>query len=980
MSILSLEDFLPSLEELAKLLMEKFPEQFGSQTLGEIRTHYQNPQHSLGQLAKAVALSDFLLEILKKQPDFLAQCWQRLPSLADCENYAFRLNEQLAQANDETQFYKVLRQFRCQEMAKLSICQSLNFATVEEIFIHLSQLAESLIIGARDWLYTRACEEMGTPCDEQGNPQQLYVLGMGKLGGFELNFSSDIDLIFTYPENGETQGARRSIENQRFFIRLGQRLINALDQFTADGFVYRTDMRLRPFGDSGALALSFNAMETYYQEQGRDWERYAMIKGRILGADPQDPNITTLQKLLRPFVYRRYIDFSVLQSLREMKQKIEREVRRRGLKDNIKLGAGGIREIEFIVQVFQLIRGGREVSLQQQSLKNLLPEIAKLELLPKEQVQDLWQAYLFLRRVENVLQAIDDKQTQTLPENKLDRARIVESMAEYCYFNPQNQPEMQSYSIQSWEDFCTQLNLHQQKVRRVFEQLIGEEKEGETEDLGSWLDVLDMDFEQSDLAQILQENQIDIALLDSIDETLANFRNVLQHRPIGNRGQEVLSQLMPKLFKAIFAHQACEVLLARMLKIIEQIVTRTAYLELLLENPQALTQLIELCAQSQLIAEQVARHPILLDELLHPETLLNPQPYTEYRSELQQYLLRLPEGDDEQFITALRQFKQSILLRVAAADILGALPVMKVSDHLTFLAEAIIEAVVNLAWQQVTQRFGVPDHLQENQKGFLVIGYGKLGGIELGYKSDLDLVFLYNDKQLGYTVGGKKQIDSRQFYLRLAQKILSIFSMNTSAGILYEVDCRLRPNGDAGVLACSSESFEEYLHQQAWTWEKQALVRSRVVYGEEYLKAEFDSIRQNLLATKRDLSQLKTDIVEMREKMYQHLSSHNETQFNLKKDKGGITDIEFIAQYLVLAYAPSNPKLAYWSDNVRIFDDMAEQQILTTEQATQLKDCYTKLRNRIHHLNLLGQPTVTPPEEFAKERAFIADIWAELLG
>ena len=352
-------------------------------------------------------------------------------------------------------------------MAKLSFCQSLNLATVEEIFIRLSQLAESLIIGARDWLYKQACEEMGTPCDEHGTPQQLYILGMGKLGGFELNFSSDIDLIFTYPSQGETVGARRAVDNAKFFTRLGQRLINALDQFTPDGFVYRTDMRLRPFGDSGALALSFSAMEQYYQDQGRDWERYAMIKGRILGADEQDPNVKTLQQLLRPFVYRRYIDFSVIQALREMKGKIEREVRRRGLKDNIKLGAGGIREIEFIVQVFQLIRGGREIKLQQHELLKLLPEIRDLGLITPQQYHELREAYIFLRRTENVLQAIDDQQTQLLPTDEENRLRLMVACREYTYLDENNQATIKSYQIESWDDFYQILQAHQQKVRSV---------------------------------------------------------------------------------------------------------------------------------------------------------------------------------------------------------------------------------------------------------------------------------------------------------------------------------------------------------------------------------------------------------------------------------------------------------------------------------------------------------------------------------
>ncbi|MFQ1046663.1 bifunctional [glutamate--ammonia ligase]-adenylyl-L-tyrosine phosphorylase/[glutamate--ammonia-ligase] adenylyltransferase [Avibacterium paragallinarum] len=972
-----------TLNQLAELLCHHFPDDYNAEIYQRIAEDKNDPASQIGKLAQGIAMSDFVAEVFKKQPHFLHQCWQQLPHLESTDYYRQALQTLLSDVVDDTEFHRQLRLFRHREMAKLSLCQSLNFATVEEIFIHLSQLAESLIIAARDWLYARASAEMGTPMDSQGNPQQLYILGMGKLGGFELNFSSDIDLIFTYPENGQTQGARRSIENSVFFTRLGQRLINALDQYTPDGFVYRTDMRLRPFGEAGALALSFNAMEQYYQEQGRDWERYAMIKGRILGADPHDPNVKTLQNLLRPFIYRRYIDFSVIQSLREMKSKIEREVRRRGLVDNIKLGAGGIREIEFIVQVFQLIRGGREASLQQHSLLKILSELERLTLLNSQERQDLQNAYLFLRRVENVLQAIDDKQTQTLPEKALDRARLIFAAQHYTQWNAQLQPIEVNNPIENWADFYALVQHHQQKVRCVFSQLIGEENESEPQETNQWNDFLEEDLSEDDVRQMLLQNGINPEENAPLLQRLNQFKMELPRRPIGVRGRGVLAQLMPILLNQVFRHQAYQTLLPRMLDIVEKILTRTTYLELLVENPQVLNQLIELCSQSQLIAEQVARHPILLDELLDREALLNPVHFSQYPAELQQYLLRLPQDDEEQFIDALRQFKQSTLLRVAAADILGALPVMKVSDHLTYLAEAIIDAVVNLAWQQVSARFGVPEFLAPNEKGFLVVGYGKLGGLELGYKSDLDLVFLFDGTQTGQTVGGKKVIDSNQFYLKLAQKVISIFSMNTNAGILYEVDIRLRPSGDAGLLGCSLKAFENYQLNEAWTWEKQALVRSRAVYGEPELRQRFEDIRHRVLSAPRDLAQLKQDVKAMREKMYQHLASTHSEEFHIKTDKGGITDIEFIAQYLVLAYAPQYPALTKWSDNVRIFESMADEAItqsavLNFNVSEQLKNAYTQLRNRIHHLNLLGLPAVVSQEEFRQQRTFIEQVWQEL--
>ncbi|TDQ59851.1 glutamate-ammonia-ligase adenylyltransferase [Mesocricetibacter intestinalis] len=968
------------LNHLAALMIEHFPQQFDHQLYKQIQREQQNPDSHIRRLAEAVAMSDFVADVLHKQPHFLRQCWQTPPSFSACENYMSRLSEQLREADQEQDFYRILRLFRNREMALLSICQSLNLATVEQIFIRLSQLAEALIIQARDWLYQRACAEMGTPTDEEGRPQQLYILGMGKLGGYELNFSSDIDLIFTYPSGGETRGARKAIDNQKFFIRLGQRLINALDQYSADGFVYRTDMRLRPFGDSGALALSFNAMESYYQEQGRDWERYAMIKGRILGAEEGDPNVLSLRRLLRPFVYRRYIDFSVIQSLRDMKNKIAREVRRRNLSNNIKLGAGGIREIEFIVQVFQLMRGGRELSLQQYSLLALLPEIEKLGLLTSQQCEDLQQAYLFLRRTENILQAIEDKQIQVLPENERDQARLIHACAVFSRLNPQQCPVEIRYPIQDWQSFLQILQGHQQKVRDIFNSLIGEENPSEQESEESeWNDFLDTDRLDDD-----QENAPwpaamagDAQLRTQIWEILSRFKQELARRPIGHRGREVLSALVPLLLQRIFSRPDPLPLLPRMLNIVEKVLTRTTYLELLLEHPAVLSRLIELCSQSKMIAEQLARHPILLDELLDQDSLYHPIPCEQYASELRQYLLRLPQEDEEQFFDGLRQFKQVNLLRIAAADILNVLPVMKVSDHLTFLAEAIIAAVVEAAWQKVSARFGTPAHLAPEQKGFAVIGYGKLGGIELGYKSDLDMVFLYDGAQ-SQTQGGIKTIDSSQFYLRLAQKIVSIFSTNTSAGILYDVDMRLRPSGEAGLLVSSLNAFEDYQRHEAWTWEHQALVRARSVFGESRLQQRFAQIRSDVLAMPRDTDKLRSEVRQMREKMYLHLANTAADKFNIKTDPGGITDIEFIAQYLVLANAPHNQDLAYWSDNVRIFDVMASNRVIELEEAERLKSCYVTLRNRIHHLNLLGEDTLVSAQEFHQERQFIRQIWQRL--
>ncbi|KAE9527111.1 bifunctional [glutamate--ammonia ligase]-adenylyl-L-tyrosine phosphorylase/[glutamate--ammonia-ligase] adenylyltransferase [Testudinibacter aquarius] len=935
----------------------------------------------LSQLNTALAMSDFVVEVLHKQPQLLAQWAQQPPSLQTCTDYPARLQAELADITTEEQLYTLLRQFRNREMAALSFCQSLNLMSVEQTFTALSQLAESLIVATRDWLYPKICQELGTPVNKCGQPQPLLILGMGKLGGFELNFSSDIDLIFTYPEKGETVGARRSVDNSQFFIRLAQRIIKALDQHTIDGFVYRTDMRLRPFGDAGALALSFAAMEDYYQEQGRDWERYAMIKARLMGEDEANPYQQQLKKMLKPFVYRRYIDFSVIQSLRDMKAMIEREIRRRGLVDNIKLGAGGIREVEFIVQVFQLIRGGREPELQHRSLLTVLPHLVQLNLIPAEEAQALQQAYLFLRRVENVLQAIDDKQTQLLPQNQSDQVRLVHACRRFRCLSQNGQWIEVENPIDDWQTFYAYLQQQQQNVRNVFQHLIGDDNENQSnqEHDSIWRDFLNS-YQDDELSSLLQQYSFAETVHNELLAVLSHFRSEIQRRQIGQRGREVLNKLMPCVLDKLFARADISNVLPKILNIISKVVTRTTYLELLQEHPAALDMLIRLSAASPMIAEQIANFPILLDELLDHKTLFNPPPFTEYHNTLKEYLMRIPQDDEEQQIDALRQFKQATLLRTAAADILEVLPVMKVSDHLTYLAEAMISAVVNLAWRQTSERFGTPDHLQPEQKNFLVIAYGKLGGIELGYNSDLDLVFLYDAPANGQTIGGKRSIDSSQFYLRLAQKIISIFSINTRAGILYEVDMRLRPSGAAGLLVSSLTAFETYQQQDAWTWEKQALVRTRAIYGETALRQRFEQIRADILATPRDVAQLRQEVSQMRLKMYEHLAETQSGLFNIKTDPGGITDIEFIAQYLVLANTPNHPELSRWSDNVRIFDSMAQVGVLSAEQTKKLKRSYVDLRNKIHHLNLIGKKSIVSAEQFSVERAFVREIWQMLFA
>lgn len=911
------------------------------------------------ELHTMLGLSDFISVSLVQDSTLLEWLLDQYQHCGDID-YRLLLSQQLAQVTDEMGLMRSLRHFRRRYMTLIAWQDFSHRAPLQHSLASLSQLAEALIMEAYHWLYQQCCTEWGTPMNDQGEPQPMLILGMGKLGGGELNFSSDIDLIFTYPENGETIGGRRSLANAQFFTRLGQRLIKALDHITFDGFCYRVDMRLRPFGDSGPLVMSYAALEDYYQEQGRDWERYAMIKARVMGKE-SFTQYQGLRQMLRPFVFRRYIDFSAIQSLRRMKAMIGSEVRRRGLTNNIKLGAGGIREVEFIAQSFQLIRGGREPSLRGRGLLPTLAAIKELALLPPVDVDILTAGYCHLRRIENLLQAIDDKQTQTLPDKALDQARLACAMIE---------PD--------WAALVVTTEQHMTAIHAIFDDIIGHDEQDSQQDVATqyhemWAMVTNEDV----LLTILAELDAPQQTLQA--QNLVSFKHELSKRTLGPRGREALATLMPEILAQVVLRDDAVQLLPRLTKLIIRIATRTTYLELLTEHPVALKQLIRLCAASPMVADQLALYPLLLDELLDPQHLYQPTKLTSYQDELHEYLARIPEEDMEQQMEAIRQFKQTQLLRIAAADIAGVLPIMKVSDHLTYLAEAIIAAVVNQAWLQIAAKYGEPSHLLEREsKGFAVIGYGKVGGWELGYGSDLDLVFVHDCPDNVYTTGSK-EIDGRQFYLRLAQRIIHLFSTRTASGVLYEVDMRLRPSGASGLLVTTINGFGEYQQQQAWTWEHQALVRARMVYGDAKLQAAFSDVRQQVLTAARDSVQLANDVVMMRHKMRAHLGKQKVGMFGLKQDQGGITDIEFLAQYLVLAYAHQQPALTRWSDNVRIFESMANYDIIDSVTVAQLQQAYCDMRNAIHRLSLLGLPAYVDQQQFIGMRQTVEQVWQQWL-
>lgn len=916
-------------------------------------------QPTLADSAKTVlAGSDYVLQQGERKPELLKALLASgdLERLYDAADYPEKLQALLTSVTDEAGLQQKLRLFRHREMVRIIWRDLSGWADLAETTGDLSALADTCISETLAVLNQWQSDINGSPLNSDGQPQQLVVLGMGKLGAGELNLSSDIDLIFCHDEDGETQGGRRSLSNEEFFTRLGRKLIQALDNVTVDGFVFRVDMRLRPFGDSGALVASFDAMEEYYQTQGREWERYAMIKARpVTGSSAERKAIS---ELLRPFVYRRYLDYGMFDSLREMKAMIASQLHLKGMEDNIKLGAGGIREIEFIGQIFQLIYGGRDKPLQQRPILTILDLLAERQLLSAYAVRALKAAYDFLRRAEHRIQAWADQQTHLLPKEEDSRQRLATMM-----------------NFADWPAFLTELKDHRQQVHEHFEQLLtAPQADDEPADA-----IALMTAGEAEKLQYLQAcgYQDCAACLETLDKLLQSHAC----KNLSDTGRGRLKKLLPLLVQAAAGTENPDACLARLMPLLEAIMRRSAYMALLVENPLALSQLIKLAAASPLISHQLARYPLLLDELLDPRSLYEVPDRQEQTRRLVQYLASVEDGDLEQQMNRLREFRQIATLHVAAADVTGVLPLMRVGDQLSELAEIQLEQALNLAWQYLVQRHGYPPSAQADDVdhgGFAVLAYGKLGGLELGYGSDLDLVFIFDDNRQGMT-DGDKPVDVMVFYTRLAQRMIHIMSTVTSGGTLYEVDTRLRPSGNSGLLVTPLSGFAEYQHNEAWTWEHQALVRARCVLGDKQLCEKFAAIRQNVLGKPRDSKALAVEVADMRQKMRQQLDKSNETLFDLKQGTGGITDIEFLVQYAVLAWATDLPELMVYTDNIRILDALAATGKLLAEESTMLADAYRFYRSEANRCVLQEQPTLAPVARVENFRPQVLQIWQRWL-
>ncbi len=884
----------------------------------------------------------------------------------DIENvrrrYRTLVTDNLQDITDEPTLLAALRRLRRREMVRIAWRDLAGRAELEETVLDLSMFADAVLDITLSRLHEWQSREMGVPTGAEGREQSMVVIAMGKLGARELNFSSDIDLIFAIPESGVTIGGRRGRTSEEYFIRLGQKLINALNANTADGFVFRMDMRLRPFGGSGPLVMTFDAMESYYQNHGRDWERYAWIKARIVAGDREAG--AQLLAILRPFVYRRYLDYGAFDSLREMKALVAREVARKGMDTDIKLGPGGIREIEFIAQTFQLIRGGREPSLRERRLLDVIGHLKDRGYLEEHTATVLSQAYRFLRDTEHRIQEFADRQSQKLPDTPLNKMRLAWSMG-----------------YGDWDHFNSTLDHHREQVDGHFTRIFSIPQNGATPAHEHplslvWLGSLDQEHALAVLTDAGFENPTVVLT------KLEKLRNSFSIRHMRQQGRRRLDRLMPLLLNAVTAADPGERTLELLLELLETVARRSVYLALLAEHPQALSQLITLCGASPWIAKHITRYPLLLDELLDPRTLYAPPDRDGLEDELAGELDKIPAGDEEQELDTLRLFKQTNALRVAAADVSAALPLMLVSDHLTDIAEILLRHTLKIAWRDMISHYGEPRcsiGALDQPAGFAIVAYGKLGGIELGYGSDLDIVFLHGSGGENQLTNGEKSIDNQVFFTRLGRRMVHLLTTHTAAGLLYELDFRLRPSGKSGMLVSSLDAFKEYQLNEAWTWEHQALVRARVVAGDPELGRLFRIVRGAVLTQKRNPAELRNRVREMRQRMRKELGGGGQDQFDLKQDSGGIADIEFMVQYGVLSWAPRHPKIVEYTDNIRLLESFTATGNLPERDTALLMDAYRAYRARVHALALQEQPAIVDAREFREYREKVTAVWNRLL-
>lgn len=841
--------------------------------------------------------------------------------------------------HDEVEWMANLRLARQRLMLWVAFRDLNGRADLQEVTHALSHFAELAVSSSIAYIREDLKNRFGLPWSNSTQSEMpLMVVGMGKLGGFELNLSSDIDLIFLYEHEGETTGGPKSLSNQEWFTRMGKRLIKLLAEHDANGFVFRVDMRLRPNGDSGPLVCSLDMLEEYLLVQGREWERYAWIKGRLIAPLSESPDFAHCQKeldqLIRPFVYRRHLDYGVIASIRDLHAQIQAEAEKRssghqGRSRDIKLGRGGIREIEFLAQMFQLMRGGTDPRFRARPSLEVLELIKRCGILPTQEVEALQAAYDFLRRLEHRIQVWDDQQTHYLPDSEDARARLAVLM------------QGQDTQVDA---FIAELERHQNNVARLFEKAF----------------LLD-DAARLEIAPLVLGWTPDQQFFPKSCERWQAWMESPKQKLLPEKSRLIFDNLMCKAAQSLqssgSAPANADQTLMRFFDLLEAIARRSAYLSILAEYPKALANVLDLLKASQWGAQYLTRHPHLLDHLLNSqiERALIEDP-EEYWAEVKANLnMRLDdvmaEGDgSEQAMDILRVTHHNetfiTLLTDLGIGVQQGLPVERVSDHLSTLADLILQTTYERIWPGVAKKFELP--AQANPP-FAVISYGKLGGKELGYASDLDIIFLFQAPEADYA--------AQEIYALLAKRMINWLTAFTATGSLFEIDTRLRPNGSAGFLVTNADAFKKYQLRQgdntAWVWEHQALTRARFSAGNPDVGAFFDSVRSEVLTQQRNIEQLRTEILEMRRKV--HAGHPNgKLEFDLKHDAGGMVDIEFIVQFLVLAYAHQYSQLIGNLGNIALLHIAGDVGLIASDAAQSVGDAYRLLRARQHRLRLDG--------------------------
>ncbi len=857
---------------------------------------------TLAALTPALAGSPYLQRLLDARADLAAAVARQLEAPLTAATMTGML---AGEALDEASLKPALRRLRTFVFACVAARDLGGAADLAEVTEAMSLLAETTLNTALNTIEAELCTRYGEPRNGSGLRQRLIVVGMGKLGGRELNVSSDIDLIFVYPEDGQTSGPQ-VLSNFEYFIRLGRRLIEALAEPTGDGQVFRVDMRLRPNGDSGPLVVSFDMLENYFISQGREWERYAWIKARPITGERWDE----LEALSKPFVFRKYLDYGAVNAMRELHAQIRAEVQRREMADNVKLGPGGIREIEFIAQVFQLIRGGRDTGLRIRPTLRVLRELGRRGTLPGETVEELSAAYVFLRRLEHRLQYVEDQQTHRLPQGADERARIARAM-EFA----DEQAMMQA------------LDEHRLKVSRHFDEVFAIPASDAHALEPVWRDADGAPDRADELARLGYRDAT------AACQRLAAIRSGGRYRQLSAAMRERFDQLVPRLIEAATKTPEPDATLTRGLDLLEAISRRGAYLALLNQYPQALSKVAQLVGASSWAAEYLTRHPVLLDELLDTRLLEAAPDWPTFASQLAAELEAL-EPDMERQMDIMREDHHAQVFRLLAQDLAGRLTVERLADHLSQLADIMLAETLRRVWHKIRQR-------HRDTPRFAVVSYGKLGGKELGYASDLDIIFLFDDESDA----------APENYARLAQRMNSWLSSRTSAGILFETDLRLRPNGDAGLLVSSVAAFRKYQMESAWVWEHQALTRARFSAGDAALGEQFEAIRIEVLRKRRDLAELAREVLAMRERMRAAHGGKSEL-FDLKHDSGGLIDVEFMVQYLVLGYAADHASLTANVGNIALLRIAGELGLIAPDLASRVADAYREYRHLQHRLRL----------------------------